>query len=112
MEHFLGFIIDDIWFPIQSLITRLNSQRLSVVTRAWAAYGLHRDFSVFEYLSDCYVILFISGRIIIIVNKTLIIRFTVSSVNFQASILQLPNYYYYYTERRGWRSGKISAFQP
>ena len=24
IEHFLGFIIDGIWFPIQSLITRLN----------------------------------------------------------------------------------------
>ena len=40
IEHFLGFIIDCILFPIQSLITRLNSQRLSVVTRAWAAYGI------------------------------------------------------------------------
>ena len=40
IEHFLGFIIDGILFPIQSLIMRLNSQRLSVVTRGWAAYGV------------------------------------------------------------------------
>ena len=40
LSIFLGFIIDCILFPIQSLITRLNSQRLSVVTRAWAAYGM------------------------------------------------------------------------
>ena len=33
----LCFIIDCILFPIESLITCLNSQRLSVVTRAWAA---------------------------------------------------------------------------
>ena len=30
IERFLGFIIDGILFPIQSLITRLNSQRLPV----------------------------------------------------------------------------------
>ena len=41
-------------------------------------------FRLFKYLSNCYVILFISDRIIIIVNKTLIIRYMVSSVNFQA----------------------------
>ena len=41
-------------------------------------------FRLFKYLSNCYVILFISDRIIIIVNKALIIQYTVSSVNFQA----------------------------
>ena len=40
LSIFYGFIIDGILFPIQSLKTGLNSQRLYVVTRAWAAYEI------------------------------------------------------------------------
>ena len=39
-----------ILFPIQSLITRLNSQRLSVVTRAWDAYDLTDNIDKFDCL--------------------------------------------------------------
>ena len=46
---YIGFIIDDILFPIQSLITRLNSQRLSVVTRAWAAYAASVENMVVDF---------------------------------------------------------------
>ena len=46
VSHFDSFVIDCILFPIQSLTTRLNSQRLSVVTRAWAAYAVITNIDV------------------------------------------------------------------
>ena len=50
LSGFLGFIIDGILFPIQSLLTRLNSQRLPVTQ-----YRLHSKV-IFLLVNNYYTL--------------------------------------------------------